>query len=103
MNTIVWVLALLLLGLATGKLTGAGLAFTHGRTRYDLWAGLLGAAITAVPLRLLGLTGYSSALPTLLIGVGAAMLATWLTRMAMWPPEPVLQREGPSPDVSATQ
>lgn len=93
MNTISWVAALLFLGLTTGRLTGAGLAFTHGRTVNDLKAGLLGAALTAVPLRISGLHGYSAALPTLLIAVGAAMLATWLTRMAMWPPEPVLRPE----------
>ena len=91
MNTTVWVLALLLLGLATGKITGAGLAFTHGRTVYDLAAGLLGAVIASIPLRLAGLSGYSAPLPTLLVGIGAAMLATWLTRIATWQPEPILR------------
>jgi hypothetical protein len=103
MNTIVWVIALLLLGLTTGKVTGAGLAFTHGRTVNDLTAGLLGAAITAVPLRISGLPGYSEALPTLLIGVGAAMLATWVTRMLTWPPEPVLRPESGSLDGNDAQ
>src|SRR5437660_40596 len=56
MNTIVWVLTLLFLGLATGKFTGAGMAFTRGRTIYDLAAGLLGAVIAGVPLRLAGLS-----------------------------------------------
>ena len=84
MNTIVWVLALLSLGLATGKITGAGMAFTRGRTTYDLAAGLLGAVIAGVPLRLAGLSGYSASLPTLLVGVGAAMLATWLTRVVTY-------------------
>lgn len=93
MNTIVWLVALLLLGLATGKIIGAGLAFTGGRTSYDLAAGLLGAAVVGVPLRLLGLPGYSAALPTLLVGVSAAMLATWLTRIFTWKPEPVLRPE----------
>ena len=64
MNTIVWVLTLLFLGLATGKFTGAGMAFTRGRTIYDLAAGLLGAVIAGVPLRLAGLSGYSASLPT---------------------------------------
>jgi hypothetical protein len=100
MNTIVWFIALLLLGLAMGKLTGAGLAFTRGRTVNDLTAGVLGAVVTAVPLRALGLTGYSETLPTLLIGVGAAMLATWVTRIVSWPPEPVLRPETVSSDVS---
>ena len=91
MNTIVWVFALLVLGLATGKITGAGLAFTRGRTRYDLAAGVLGAVVAAVPLRWSGLAGYSAALPTLIIGVAAAMLAAWLLRIVMWPPEPRLR------------
>lgn len=91
MNAIVWVLALLLVGLATGKATGAVMAFTGGRTIYDLAAGLLGAVITGVPLRLAGLSGYSEPLPTLLAGVGAAILATWVTRMVRWPPEPMLR------------
>ena len=93
MNSIVWLLALMLLGLATGKIIGAGLAFTGGRTRDDLIAGLLGAVVVGVPLRVLGLTGYSAALPTLIVGVSAAMLATWLTRIVTWKPEPVLLPE----------
>jgi uncharacterized membrane protein YeaQ/YmgE (transglycosylase-associated protein family) len=93
MNSIVWLLALLLLGLATGRIVGAGLAFTGGRARYDLTAGLLGALVIGVPLRLLGLTGYSAALPSLIVGVSAAMLATWLTRIFTWKPEPVLRPE----------
>lgn len=94
MNNVVWLLALVLLGLATGKVIGAGLAFTGGRTRDDLVAGLLGAVVVGVPLRMLGLTGYSAALPTLIVGVSAAMLATWLTRIVTWKPEPVLIPEG---------
>lgn len=93
MNNIVWLLALVLLGLATGKIIGAGLAFTGGRTRYDLVAGFLGAVVVGVPLRVLGLTGYSAALPTLIVGVSAAMLATWLTRVVTWKPEPALLPE----------
>jgi uncharacterized membrane protein YeaQ/YmgE (transglycosylase-associated protein family) len=88
MDTIMWVLTLVVLGVATGWIVGALLAFTQGRAIYDLAAGLLGALIAAVPLRLAGLPGYSAALPTLLVGVGAAMLATWLTRIVAWPAQP---------------
>jgi uncharacterized membrane protein YeaQ/YmgE (transglycosylase-associated protein family) len=91
MNTMVWILALLLLGLATGKITGARMAFTRGRTTYDLAAGLLGAVLAGVPLRLAGPSGFSAPLPTLLVGVGAAILATWLTRIVTRQPEPVLR------------
>ena len=93
MNTMTWLLALLVLGLATGKIVGAGIAFTGGRSRADLIAGLLGAFIVAIPLRLSGLRGYSDALPTLITGVSAAMLATWVTRMLTWKAEPVLRPE----------
>jgi len=93
MNTIVWLLALALLGLATGKLIGMGLAFTGGRTSYDLVAGILGALVLAIPLRLSHLTGYSAALPTLIIGVSAAMLSTWLTRIVTWKADPVIRLE----------
>jgi hypothetical protein len=103
MNTIVWVLALLLLGLATGKFTGAGMAFTGGRTTYDLAAGLLGAVIAGVPLRLSGLSGYSAPLPTLLVGIGAAMLATWLTRIATWQAEPILRPADDSSEANSEQ
>ena len=103
MNTIVWVFALLLLGLATGKITGAGMAFTRGRTTYDLAAGLLGAVIAGVPLQLAGLSGYSASLPTLLVGVGAAMLATWLTRVVMWQAEPILRPADDSSGVNNEQ
>ncbi len=98
MDTLTWVLTLMLLGLATGWIIGALLAFTRGRTVYDLAAGLLGAVIVAVPLRLSGLRGYSETLPTLLIGVGAAILAAWLARIATWPAEPILR---PADDSSA--
>jgi uncharacterized membrane protein YdcZ (DUF606 family) len=90
MNTIVWFVVLLLLGFVTGKMTGAGLAFTRGRASYDLAGGVLGAIIVAVPLRWSGLTGYSAALPTLIMGVSAAMLAAWLIRVVTWAPEPRL-------------
>lgn len=93
MNTMAWLFALLLLGLATGKIIGAGIAFTGGRSRTDLIAGLLGAFIVAIPLRLSGLRGYGDALPTLILGVGAAMLATWATRMLTWKAEPALRPE----------
>jgi uncharacterized membrane protein YeaQ/YmgE (transglycosylase-associated protein family) len=103
MNTSLWIVVLLLLGLVTGKITGAGLAFTKGRTLYDLTAGVVGAVIVSVPLRLAGLSGYSAALPTLITGVGAAMLATWLTRIVTWPPEPALRPESDSSRPSAAQ
>jgi hypothetical protein len=103
MNAIVWILALPLLGLATGTVTGAGMAFTRGRTIYDLAAGLLGAVIAGVTLRLAGLSGYSEPLPTLLAGVGAAILATWVTRIATWPPEPNLRAADDSSNASAEQ
>ena len=103
MSTTVWVLALLSLGLATGKITGAGLAFTHGRTVHDLAAGLLGAVIAGVPLRLAGLSGYSAALPTLLVGIGAAGLATWITRIVTWQREPILRPADDSSDASNGQ
>jgi hypothetical protein len=103
MNTGLWIVVLLLLGLATGKITGVGLAFTKGRTLYDLVAGVLGAVIVSVPLRLSGLSGYSAALPTLIVGVGAAMLATWLTRIATWAPEPALRPERDASNPSAAQ
>ena len=93
MNTMVWLLALLVLGLATGKIIGMGIPFTGGRTRTDLLAGLLGAFIVAVPLRLSGLRGYNAELPTLIVGVSAAMLATWMTRMLTWKAEPLLSSE----------
>src|SRR5205823_10653785 len=91
MNTLVWIFALLFLGLATGVIVGALRAFTRGRTVYDLTAGLLGAVSAGVMLRLLGSPGYRAPLPTLLVGVAAAILATWLTRIATWKGEPFLR------------
>lgn len=40
-----------------------------------------------------GLSGYSTELPTLIIGVSAAMLTTWLTRIVTWNAEPKLMPE----------
>jgi hypothetical protein len=97
-NSIVWLIALVLLGLATGKIVGAALLFTGGRSNYDLVAGLLGALVVGIPLRLAGLTGYSAALPTLIVGVSAAIFATWLRRIITWPAEPVLHPEQESRD-----
>jgi hypothetical protein len=90
MNTIMWFLALALLGIATGRIVGTGLTFTGGRASRDMVAGLLGALVVAVPLRLSGVTGYSDTLQTLIVGVTAAMLATWLTRIATWKTEPLV-------------
>ena len=39
MNTLLWVVMLLLLGLVTGKIVGALTAFTRGPAVYDLLAG----------------------------------------------------------------
>lgn len=91
MNTLVWLVAPLVLGLATGRIIGALLTFTGGRIAYDLTAGLLGALTAGVFLRLVGSSGLRSALPTLLVGVAAAILATWLTRIATWRADPVLR------------
>lgn len=41
----------------------------------------------------ISLTGYSGALPTLIVGVSGAMLATWLTRIVTWKAEPALRPE----------
>lgn len=89
MNIFTFVLATLVIGLATGKLVGAGLAFTRGSTRADLVAGLLGSIVGAVPLHQLGSRGYREPLPALLIGLSLAMLATWLQRIVTWKKEPV--------------
>jgi uncharacterized membrane protein YeaQ/YmgE (transglycosylase-associated protein family) len=92
MNTLLWVVMLLLLGLVTGQIVGALTAFTRGPAVYDLLAGSLGALGGGVLLRSLGPASFRAPLLTLLAGVGAALLATWLTRIATWPPEPELQR-----------
>lgn len=100
MNAILFVLVALLVGLATGKLVGAGLTFTHGRPRDDLVAGLVGAIVGALPLHFLGPAGYREALPALLIGLSAAMLATWLRRIATWKKEPIWRTQNDAPDPS---
>jgi uncharacterized membrane protein YeaQ/YmgE (transglycosylase-associated protein family) len=92
MNTFVWILTLLLLGLVTGKLVGTLTAFTRGPAVYDLLAGGLGAVTGGVLLRLLAPPSFRAPLLTLLTGVGVAFLATWLTRIATWPAEPPLRR-----------
>jgi uncharacterized membrane protein YeaQ/YmgE (transglycosylase-associated protein family) len=88
-NAILFVVLALVVGLATGKLIGAGLAFTHGRTRDDLIAGVVGAIIGAVPLHFFGPPGYREPLPALLIGLSAAMVATWSVRVFNWKKEPL--------------
>jgi hypothetical protein len=100
MTTLSFVLAALLIGLATGKLAGAGLAFTHGRTRDDLVAGLLGSLVVAVPLHLIGPAGYREPLPALLVGLSAALLATWLRRIMTWKQEPLRPLTEDSAEVS---
>ena len=88
MNTILFVVLVLVVGLTTGRLVGAALAFTRSRTRYDLLAGLLGAIAGAVPVHLIGPAGYREPLTALLIGLSAAILATWLRRIVAWKQEP---------------
>jgi ABC-type xylose transport system permease subunit len=92
MNTLVWVVMLVVLGLVTGKVVGALTAFTHAPAVYDLLAGSLGAIAGGVLLRSIGPISFHAPLLTLLTGVGAAFLATWLTRIATWAPEPTLQQ-----------
>ena len=92
MNTIVWLVMLLVLGVVTGKIVGALTAFTRGPVVFDLLAGGLGALLGGVLVRAIGPASLRGPVLTLLIGVGAAFLATWLTRIATWAPEPTLQR-----------
>lgn len=92
MNTLLWVALLLVLGLVTGKVVGALTAFTRGPAIYDLLAGGLGALIGGVLVRSIGPPSLGAPLLTLLIGVGTAFLASWLTRIATWPAEPPLRR-----------
>ena len=92
MNTLLWVVLLLVLGLVTGRVVGALTAFTRGPAIYDLLAGGIGALVAGVLLRSIGPLSLRAPLLTLLSGVGAAFLATWLTRIATWAPEPRLRR-----------
>lgn len=104
MNTLLWVVLLLVLGLVTGKVVGALTAFTRGPAIYDLLAGGLGALIGGVLLRTIGPLSLRAPLLTLLAGVGTAFLASWLTRIATWPPEPPLRRpDDASPFAGAGQ
>ena len=91
MSPFMFFLALLPIGLVTGWAVGAGLSFTGGRRRVDLFAGLFGAILVALPLHLLGPRGYRETLPALIVGVSAAMFATWLTRILTWKREPDLR------------
>ena len=91
MNPLVFALALLLIGLATGWIAGAGLSFTGGQRRIDLVAGLSGSLLAGLSLRLLGPAGYREVLPTLVVGASAAMLATCVTRILTAKPDPVLR------------
>lgn len=91
MSLFAFFLALLPIGLVTGWAVGAGLSFTGGRRRVDLFAGLSGAILVALPLHLLGPPGYRETLPALIVGVSAAMFTTWLTRIRTWKPEPSLR------------
>ena len=100
MSPFAFVLTLLPIGLVTGWAVGAGLSFTGGRRRVDLVAGLSGAILVALPLHLLGPPGYRETLPALLVGLSAAMLATWLTRIRTWKPEPVLRMADAAPKPS---
>ena len=92
MNTIMWLVMLLALGLVAGKVVGMLTAFTRGPTVYDLPAGALGALGGGVLLRSIGSPELHAPLLTLLTGLGAAMLGTWLTRILTWPAEPILRR-----------
>ena len=89
MSTIAFVFLVLVVGLTTGRLIGAALAFTRSRTRDDLIAGLSGAIVGAVPVHFIGPAEYREPLPALLIGVSAAILATWLRRIVAWRQEPL--------------
>lgn len=92
MNPVVFFLLLLLIGLTTGWIIGAALSFTGGDRRIDLAAGLAGSVLAGLPLHLMGPAGYRETLPALLVGVSAAMLATWWSRILTWKPEPVLRQ-----------
>jgi len=91
MNTLTWLVLLLLLGLVTGRVVGMLTAFTRAPAVYDLVAGGLGAVGGGVLLRSIGPLSLHEPLVTLLAGVGAAFFASWLTRIVTWPPEPPLR------------
>ena len=69
---------------------GAYLASPLLRFSYD--GVYLSALAAGVLLRWLGPVSLRAPLLTLLAGVAAALLATWLTRIATWPAEPPLRR-----------
>jgi hypothetical protein len=92
MNMFVWLVLLLVIGLAMGKIVGALTAFTRGPAIYDLIAGSLGGLIGGVFLRSTGPLSLRAPLLTLLTGAGVAFLAAWMTRIATWPTEPQLRR-----------
>jgi uncharacterized membrane protein YeaQ/YmgE (transglycosylase-associated protein family) len=103
MNTIVWVVLVLVLGLVTGNIVGTLTAFTRGPVAYDLLAGGLGALTGGVLARSIGPLSVRTPLLTLLTGAAAAFLATWLTRIATWPPEPKLRRPDDWSPYAATE
>ena len=86
MYTLIWIVSLLVVGILAGAGAGALLTFTGGRAMRDLTVGPLGAFTAGVLLHLV--SGSATFLPTLVAGVGGAILATWLTRVASWPPDP---------------
>lgn len=92
MNTFAWIVMLIVLGLVTGSIVGALTAFTRGPAVYDLLAGGLGALTGGGLVRVIGPLSFRAPLLSLLTGVGVALLATWLTRIASWPAEPPLRR-----------
>ena len=100
MNPFAFFLALLPIGLVTGWAVGAGLSFTGGRRHVDLIAGLSGAILAALPLHLFGPPGYRETLPALIVGISAAMFATWSTQILTWKPEPLLRVAGDAPTSS---
>jgi uncharacterized membrane protein YeaQ/YmgE (transglycosylase-associated protein family) len=58
MNTFVWVVMLILLGLVTGKIVGVLTAFTRGSDVYGFVAGVLGSVAGGILLRLLGPSAF---------------------------------------------
>ena len=103
MNTFVWIVVLLLLGVAAGKIIGALTAFTRGPAVYDVLTGGVAALTVGVLLRSIGPPSFRAPLLTLLAGVDAALLATWLVRIAIWPAEPQLQRPDDASPYAGTQ